>query len=572
MIIKKICSYLNIKNTLFIPLLIEICVFSILVSILTTFVANHVLKENMLTYLKDMQTEVNVNLELTLNQVVLYATRYLGNPKLIDLLENKRLTQLEKQNQLPFLIKGDFDDRLLYNISFITTQNQLLYYNNRTPPPQVLSSEDLGSTLTWLPMAYPQKQHSPLRLSIPIYNPATFKRIGYAIMDLKEHVLRSAYEKSVPVDSDTFLLDHNGFIISHTNASYIGNRIFDMHTYRTNKDINEITFNNRLSILAIQNYATSLRKYNANWSLVTIVPKESLFRPINTMRKIILYFTFCIVLLASFLCIKTCKQLSLSIINLNDKIKLFITKGFVGNMSHLTKNEIVELDQAYDQLIHRIQLLIKKNNMEKEKQRELELHALQSQINPHFLYNTLDAIAWIAKLKKQKDIEKLVISLSRFFRISLHNGDKYITVEEELHLAESYIAIEKIRFPEKINFNVQVDEEVLDLSILKLTLQPFIENAIKHGISKKSGLGTILVKGYLEKDDLVFQVTDNGPGCPSCEEFFRPPKRRTTGGYGITNVQERIKLEYGMHYGISVDTQVGVGTTITIRLHHSPQI
>jgi len=202
-----------------------------------------------------------------------------------------------------------------------------------------------------------------------------------------------------------------------------------------------------------------------------------------------------------------------------------------------------------------------------ENKRKLELYALQMQINPHFLYNTLDTIAWLAKLKNEKDIEHLVLSLAKFFRLSLHKGDKFIKVREEIDLVKSFLEIERMRFPELFEVIYEVEDEIKEIETLKLVFQPIVENAIKHGFSDIDYRGKLFIRAYSKDEDIIFEVEDNGLGFDPSEDLFADDKLLIgLGGYGLKNVDERIKLEYGRDYGVIVTSEVGKGTKVIIKI------
>lgn len=226
-------------------------------------------------------------------------------------------------------------------------------------------------------------------------------------------------------------------------------------------------------------------------------------------------------------------------------------------------SEISELEKSFNRMIVEINSLIRKNNIEKEKQKQAELKALQAQINPHFIYNALDAISWSAKLAGQGYLSDMVQQLANFFRISLHKGDTFITVKEEISHIESYTAIEQMRFPELFEINYKIQDDILDKKILKIILQPIVENSIKHGFENMDTAGKISITGYMdENDDLIFEVEDNGCGFDTSISVLEKGK----GSYGLYNVNERIRLEYGDEYGISLRSTPGEGTTVKIRL------
>jgi two-component system sensor histidine kinase YesM len=201
-----------------------------------------------------------------------------------------------------------------------------------------------------------------------------------------------------------------------------------------------------------------------------------------------------------------------------------------------------------------------------------ELKLLQAQINPHFLYNTLDTIVWLAETKQNEQVSRMVTSLSDFFRTTLSKGKDYITVREEESHIRSYLEIQQFRYRDILEYNIKIDEDILEYEILKMTLQPLVENAIYHGIKNKRGLGHITVTGVKRDEHMVFEVKDDGLGMkPDRLEFMRKvvddeqkDGNSTSSGFGLYNVAKRLKLNYGKKCDINIESTYGEGTTITL--------
>lgn len=211
-----------------------------------------------------------------------------------------------------------------------------------------------------------------------------------------------------------------------------------------------------------------------------------------------------------------------------------------------------------------ISRLIKRNTDMMEQKRIAELKALQAQINPHFLYNTLDAVNWLAKMKNQDDISNMITNLSRFFRNILNNGRDVVTIEEELNHSRAYIEIERFRYKNRFDVSFNLDIRLLKCLTLKLILQPFIENALVHGFKESNCRGRIVVQLFSVGDTVYFEVIDNGQGMDqACIDAVLTEKKE---GYGIANVDERIKLQYGEQYGVSINSKKGEGTVVTIKI------
>lgn len=208
---------------------------------------------------------------------------------------------------------------------------------------------------------------------------------------------------------------------------------------------------------------------------------------------------------------------------------------------------------------------------EQKQLRKAEFDLLQAQINPHFLYNTLDAIVWSAEAGNEKQVVKMVGSLSEFFRSSLNKGKEIVTIREELSHVRSYLEIQQIRYQDILDYEIDVPEDLFVNEIPKITIQPVVENALYHGIKEKRGGGKITVTGSEDGNDYIITVTDNGIGMePDRLKEVRdgltdssPDSKKI---YGLYNVNQRIKLDFGDEYGLSIDSIYDEGTTVTIRL------
>ncbi|KAI7259586.1 hypothetical protein KC345_g10271 [Hortaea werneckii] len=236
------------------------------------------------------------------------------------------------------------------------------------------------------------------------------------------------------------------------------------------------------------------------------------------------------------------------------------------------------LERSVDHLILRVRTLVEEKYRAEIHEREAQLQALQAQINPHFLYNTLDTINWIAIGKGATDISQMIDSLAKYFRLSLNKGRSIVSVEDELSLAAVYLKIQQSRFVDAFSFVLDAEPGLGVYQMPKLILQPIVENALLHGILKsKDKRGTITISVREEEGDLVFKVSDDGIGMEEeqarqllMEEPHRAKPDSTGSSYGLYNVNERIRLYAGNHYGISIASKPGAGTTVTVRLKAEP--
>ncbi|WP_026526319.1 sensor histidine kinase [Butyrivibrio sp. VCD2006] len=208
---------------------------------------------------------------------------------------------------------------------------------------------------------------------------------------------------------------------------------------------------------------------------------------------------------------------------------------------------------------------------EQKQLRKAEFELLQAQINPHFLYNTLDAIVWSAEAGNQKQVVSMVGSLSDFFRSSLNKGKEMVTIREDLQHVRSYLEIQQIRYQDILSYEIDVPESIFDYQIPKITVQPVVENALYHGIKNRRGGGKIIVTGGDLEDHIQITVKDDGMGIPEdrlseIRENLKRDKPEDNTIYGLYNINERIKLSFGDEYGVGIDSTVGVGTVVNIRL------
>lgn len=229
------------------------------------------------------------------------------------------------------------------------------------------------------------------------------------------------------------------------------------------------------------------------------------------------------------------------------------------------------LSTSLNSMIDKINELLAQVTTEQIRLRKAEFELLQSQINPHFLYNTLDAIVWLAESGEKEKVVSTVGSLSDFFRASLNQGKDIVTIKEDIGHVRSYLEIQQVRYQDILDYEIDVDSDVYPYLIPKITIQPLVENALYHGIKNKRGKGKITITGKKTEDAAYIYVSDNGQGITKDRLDVvlnninnRSESEKTT--YGLYNVNERIRLDFGVEYGIFIDSEYGNGTTVSIKL------
>lgn len=259
------------------------------------------------------------------------------------------------------------------------------------------------------------------------------------------------------------------------------------------------------------------------------------------------------------------KHLSTPIEQLLGSMKQFEAGDFNASVPVKTHDEIGTLSLGYNKMVSNIKTLIDEVYVLEIREREAELKALQAGINPHFLYNALDSIYWKALSCHQTDIAEMLFSLSRLFRLSLNQGNDRIQLKDELELVSHYLALQKMRFKEKLTYDIKVQPEIMEQMIPKLIIQPFVENAIIHGIEPLDKTGYLSITGSHLKDQIYLIISDKGAGFDISAEQSKP-------GYAIENIRERLTFIYGQNFNLTINSEIGKGTTVQIQLPYKGDI
>lgn len=237
-----------------------------------------------------------------------------------------------------------------------------------------------------------------------------------------------------------------------------------------------------------------------------------------------------------------------------------------------SNDEMQTLAESFNTMVGEIETLIEDIHQEQENAKDAELRLMQEQINPHFLYNTLDAIIWLTESGEKKQAVQMIQELSTFFRVTLSKGRKEITIGEEREQIRSYLEIQHFRYQDILEYEINFDENILGYQIQKLTLQPIVENALYHGIKNKRGMGRILVTGECVGEDIIFKIKDNGIGMPKeklehlIKQINDEDQQNIKEGFGMANVQARIRMKYGDSYGMTIESVYQEGTTVTVKI------
>lgn len=237
--------------------------------------------------------------------------------------------------------------------------------------------------------------------------------------------------------------------------------------------------------------------------------------------------------------------------------------------------DLEPLQTSVNDMAYHLEVMVRQIREDERKMRKADLRLLQEQINPHFLYNSLDAIVWLIEDRRYDAAEDMVVCLSRYFRLSLSKGREFIPIRDEEQHIRSYLQIQKVRYADILQYAIDIDPALYGYRIMKLTLQPLVENALYHGIKNNRSGGTIRVSGRKEGNLIRLEVSDNGAGMEEEElaclrEEITKPCRETSSGFGMANVNERIRMNFGPAYGLYLESEKGVGTTVTVTIPALP--
>ncbi len=302
-----------------------------------------------------------------------------------------------------------------------------------------------------------------------------------------------------------------------------------------------------------------------NWRVVSLISIDDLFEKTNSLKRTIYFMVVFIIILAFIMSLSLSLNISKPIIKLAQTMKEVKSGELNMHMETSLKGEVGILYNSFNYMVKKIQSLIQDVYVTKIKQKDAELKALEAQINPHFLYNTLDAINWMAIKYHAQDISKMVTSLASLLRYSINEGENIIELNKELKQVESYLTIQKIRYSNKFEVYFNIDPQILNCKVTKLIIQPLVENAIIHGIEAASNPCYIIIKGYRQDSEIILEVINNGipVDLDNINDILTKSEKHK--GHGIRNVNQKLKLTYGDVFGVHYRVE---GCESIVSIHH----
>lgn len=574
--IKDELNNLPIRRKLMLAFLMLIIFPSILIGILSFYRSSKALTLKTRQYTNDILMETANNIEVKLREAERLSFQVVSNSEVQTALKNANRGFIEEyeristekiiDSQLYGLISSDADIAAIQIIS----NSGVTYYVNpgsvtlrfREEDKKVIE-EGEGSAF-WFD-TIPENQ--TIALGRAINSIADLKRIGYMFIYLRESSIFNIYKKTeLFKNGEILIINKEGTIISYKDKNMLSKKSELSTNDFLNKNLNQDFITSKVN--GKNFYATYRAIAGNNWRILTYIPAVEYERDIVSLRKWIVLICGSCCFLALIISIAISDSISKPLRNLS-KMMLKVGEGDFNAFSpYESQNEIGILSRHFNKMVAQVQQLIQEVYQEQLLKQKAELKSLRMQINPHFLYNTLESINWIARIKGIPEIGKMVKALGDLMRSSI-SGDDFVSVEEEIKNISNYLTIQKFRYGDRFEVEVDVSENILAVKIPKLILQPIVENAIVHGLENKVGTGRIEIIGFIEDSKICLVVNDNGIGMDqnTIDLLLSNKPMQETEGHthiGLRNVDNRLKMYYGKEYGIEINSEVGNGTSVTI--------
>lgn len=403
-----------------------------------------------------------------------------------------------------------------------------------------------------------------ITLSRALVNYKTGENDGVFFVDLNYSAISELCNNNSLGDKGyIFILDENGNIVYHPKQQL-------MYGGLMTENIQQIMSSRSDHFLTKggDKLYTISKSDITGWTVVGAVYTSELMK--NNKQAQMLYFLVAAVLLLGVTVISSIisREITKPIRQLRDSMSL-VEKGRFdkANVDVTAENEVGSLGKSFNVMTERIHTLMEQNVYEQKQKRKSELKALQAQINPHFLYNTLDSIIWMSEAGKNEEVVLMTSALAKLLRQSISNDKEEVSVGEEMDYVRSYLTIQKMRYKDKLEYSIEMSPEINHVRIIKLALQPIVENAIYHGLKYKETKGNISIDGYKLGRKAYITIADDGVGMDEetlAHIFDEKQQEHKTNGVGVPNVQKRLQLYYGEEYGISYISRKGAGTVATI--------
>lgn len=575
-------KFRSIQNAIFLVMALLVLSAIGIVTVISLNFTRTSIYENTITYTRQLTGQVNSDIDSYINYMENISSMLAENSDVQKFLFGSGIQAEEAGEQLMSQFATVLNSRSdIYNLGILQANGKALFNKGNS---YINSYVDI-SQLAWYKEAVENKdsiclssahvQHvisgeRPWVITLSRYIPDQTgkKEGGVLFVDLNYSAIRKLCDdSSVGKKGYIFIIDKEGNIVYHPQQQQLYN---ELQTENIEEVMNCTSDYLELGKGDSKKLYTVSRSEKTGWTVVSCSYTSELLKRSNQAQE--LYMLMAVILVAVALIISSIvsKGITRPIHKLQSSMALIQEGDFqAGNVEVDSRNEIGSLTETFNVMTQKIQELMVQIIEEQQAKRKSELKALQSQINPHFLYNTLDSIIWMAEEGKNEEVVVMTASLAKLFRQIISNEEEEISIFQEVEYCRNYLIIQKMRYKDKLEFEIDLDPDIKGEKIIKLVLQPLIENAIYHGLKYKESKGMLMLKGYGLEDDIIFEIIDNGVGMDqdTMEHIFERHKvNYRSNGVGVYNVERRIRLSYGQEYGISYKSKLGEGTVATVKI------
>ena len=387
---------------------------------------------------------------------------------------------------------------------------------------------------------------------------------GVVMFDIRHDIIEQLINR-VSIGEEGFLFVTDDRDVVYTPASGIVYRIDQESYQQPGVDTDTV------SIRGISYFIANQYSAYSGWRVVGVIPESEFSAGITRAGQVMAVCAAVCLILVILVSISVSASVTRPISRLSSLMAQAEEGDFSVRFETVYQDEIGVLGSSFNHMLEHIGDLIHELYVEKQIRLEAQLKILQEQIKPHFLYNTLDTISWMARAQNAMDVVRLVDALTNMFRVGLSSGRDYITLREEKSHVTNYLYIQKVRYQDRLQYSIEIPEEYDQFIVPKLILQPLVENAIYHGVKMKRRGGQIRITAQVEDERLCLRVWDDGAGIsPERLEEIRKhqssPREEQKGGFGMSYIAERIELAYGASYGVQIESEEGTFTEVTITL------
>jgi len=568
-------------NTLYLPVMI---IFIIIIGWVSTLLATKQIEENTYSSMGDTVYQTKNYLEYMLSDAFQQLVALSNDPKLQSLDVNGEEdvspeTYIAFDNKLQ-VIYSHFNV-MLESIVIDINEGQFTVYRNNNQSYPSISYKDYfkqsvreGESYYWRNLHRDQafeEGNKVVSVYKAINSPDTSTE-GLILFNFREEFFKQILNKSL-IDGNGYLtlISSDGHFESKNVAKeYQLNEKTITYLQTIDKEVGRLSFENEEGETMIAFYDTiGVNK----WKIVSVIPQNEILERVEYIK----YLTYTLIAVMSIIAVLLANFIGRFVSGPFEKLagqmNAIESKNFHLDFEMSGPKEMKILQNGFNQLNVKIHALMDQIRLEQEEKRQLEFAVMHAQINPHFLYNTLYSIKGLCDMGMNEDASKMVTALSSFFRIGISKGKDIISIKEEIEHIENYLFIQEMRYGDDFSYTINVSEELLDYDIIKLSLQPLLENAIYHGVKQKRGQALIQINGY-EHEGLIFlEVMDNGNGIP--QEKLNDIQRELNSAYGekkwfigvgLQSVNERVKIHFGKEYGLTIESESGEGTKVTIAI------